>query len=315
MSDYTQITSFGPKDALTTGDPNKKIRGTQLDPEFAAISAAILSKYDSNDLANDATAAALTSATTLITPATLAYALENGSVNIGAAQRVAIVGGTTPDEPKLLLTNEDGAANGKNWLFWVFGNQLRIGTANDADPEAEISTAINVVRSGTTVTQVNLGATSVTANGNEVLTSLDHLTAYKSVDTARSSNTTAANDPHLSVTLEANSTYAFEAFFKWNGGAGVGGLKSGWTIPSGAALEAYFSGVESNGSRIHLQQTDSNTVNSNQSAGVTDFVRITGRVTVSATGGTFAFKWAQVTSDANATTIYAGGWLKATKVG
>lgn len=46
MSDYTQITSFAPKDSLTTGDPNKKILGSQIDAEFTAIAAAISSKRD-----------------------------------------------------------------------------------------------------------------------------------------------------------------------------------------------------------------------------------------------------------------------------
>ncbi len=47
MSDYTQITSFGTKDALTTGDPNKKILGSQIDAEFTAIASAISSRQDS----------------------------------------------------------------------------------------------------------------------------------------------------------------------------------------------------------------------------------------------------------------------------
>lgn len=49
MSNYTQITSFGPKDSLTTGDPNKKILGAQIDAELTAIASAISSKQNSGD--------------------------------------------------------------------------------------------------------------------------------------------------------------------------------------------------------------------------------------------------------------------------
>lgn len=49
MTNYTQITSFGPKDALSTGDPAKKIVGSEFDAEFSAISTAISSKMNSAD--------------------------------------------------------------------------------------------------------------------------------------------------------------------------------------------------------------------------------------------------------------------------
>jgi hypothetical protein len=46
MSNYSQIVSFGPKDSLNTGDAAKKIKGTEIDAELAAISTAITSKED-----------------------------------------------------------------------------------------------------------------------------------------------------------------------------------------------------------------------------------------------------------------------------
>ena len=46
MSDYTQVTDYSVKDALLTGNPSKKITGTELDAEFAAIAAAIASKQN-----------------------------------------------------------------------------------------------------------------------------------------------------------------------------------------------------------------------------------------------------------------------------
>lgn len=50
MSDYTKTTDFSAKDALSTGDPNKKTKGTEVDTEFNNIATAVATKYDSADL-------------------------------------------------------------------------------------------------------------------------------------------------------------------------------------------------------------------------------------------------------------------------
>lgn len=46
MADYTQSTLFGPKDGLSSGDPLKLARGTEVDAELSAIATAIASKLD-----------------------------------------------------------------------------------------------------------------------------------------------------------------------------------------------------------------------------------------------------------------------------
>ncbi len=48
MSNYTKATNFATKDGLTTGDPAKVVKGTEIDAEFTAIASAISSKADSN---------------------------------------------------------------------------------------------------------------------------------------------------------------------------------------------------------------------------------------------------------------------------
>lgn len=50
MSDYARIYNFTAKDALPTGDPNKKIKGSEVDDEYNAAQTAINSKFDSTDL-------------------------------------------------------------------------------------------------------------------------------------------------------------------------------------------------------------------------------------------------------------------------
>lgn len=44
MSDYTKLTAYDTKDGLTTGDPLKRVKGTELDDEFDAIVTAIATK-------------------------------------------------------------------------------------------------------------------------------------------------------------------------------------------------------------------------------------------------------------------------------
>ena len=49
MSNYAQLTNFTAKDALTTGDPAKIVKGADIDAELSAISTAISTKYDSSN--------------------------------------------------------------------------------------------------------------------------------------------------------------------------------------------------------------------------------------------------------------------------
>jgi hypothetical protein len=46
MSNYTKTTNFTAKDALTSGDPNKVVRGSEIDTEFTNIATAVNSKAD-----------------------------------------------------------------------------------------------------------------------------------------------------------------------------------------------------------------------------------------------------------------------------
>lgn len=62
MSNYTKATNFAVKDGLTTGNPNKIIKGTEIDTEFNNIASAVNSKSDANNpaLTGNATAVNLT---------------------------------------------------------------------------------------------------------------------------------------------------------------------------------------------------------------------------------------------------------------
>lgn len=47
MSNYVKTTNFTAKDSLTTGDPGKVVRGSEIDTEFTNIATAVATKSDS----------------------------------------------------------------------------------------------------------------------------------------------------------------------------------------------------------------------------------------------------------------------------
>ena len=48
MSNYTKTVNFAAKDALTTGDSNKVVKGTEIDTEFNNIATAVATKFDTS---------------------------------------------------------------------------------------------------------------------------------------------------------------------------------------------------------------------------------------------------------------------------
>jgi hypothetical protein len=80
MSNYTKLTAYDTKDALSTGDPLKRIKGTELDDEFDAIAVAIATKANSASPTFTGTPVAPTAAvgTNTTQLATTAFVLANG---------------------------------------------------------------------------------------------------------------------------------------------------------------------------------------------------------------------------------------------
>lgn len=62
MSNYSKSTDFAAKDALLTGDPNKIVKGSEINDEFDAIQTAINSKANANNTALTGTPTAPTAA-------------------------------------------------------------------------------------------------------------------------------------------------------------------------------------------------------------------------------------------------------------
>lgn len=93
MSNCSKTTDFAAKDALLTGDPNKIVKGTEINDEFDAIQTAVNSKANANNTALTGTPTAPTApfgtittqlATTAFVQTALAALHPVGSVYINA---------------------------------------------------------------------------------------------------------------------------------------------------------------------------------------------------------------------------------------
>ena len=99
MSNYTKATNFASKDSLSTGNPSKVIKGTEIDTEYTAIASAIASKSDSNSptftgtpLAPTASAGTSTTqiASTAFVTTAVAAAFPSGGIIIWSGSASAI---------------------------------------------------------------------------------------------------------------------------------------------------------------------------------------------------------------------------------
>ena len=94
MSNYSKTTDFAAKDALTTGNANKIVKGTEIDDEFEAIQTAVNSKANNNNATLTGTPTAPTAtfgtdntqiSTTAFVQAAMAAVYPVGSIYSNAA--------------------------------------------------------------------------------------------------------------------------------------------------------------------------------------------------------------------------------------
>lgn len=160
-----------------------------------------------------------------------------------------------------------------------------------------------------------------------LLTSMLPITVIKPGDTTRTSTTTVADDPDLTLALEANATYLVE-FFIIMGAETDEDFKSDWNV-TGSTTPTGFKGVLGPGSTV----ADSNADNIAMRAGVHGFgtditysgtrsatlnnqfcsVREWGYV-ITTTTANIAYRWAQGTSGTTGTILAAGSTLLARRI-
>jgi hypothetical protein len=142
--------------------------------------------------------------------------------------------------------------------------------------------------------------------------------AVKTVDTARTSTTSATADPELTLAVAANATYQFALLLHYTGGTnGASDAQFGLSAPSGSTGFSYclrnqISGLTWNAA---LLNTFGGVVNAgtNGTSNPVGFIA-QGSLKTSSTAGQLACIWSQNTSSGTATTVKTGSYLIAQRI-
>ncbi len=164
---------------------------------------------------------------------------------------------------------------------------------------------------------------TLTLTGNLTVTGVGQmLFARKTADTSRSSTTTMADDPHLTVSLSASATYLLFAYLAYQAGT-TGDFNIAFTQPSGAAGSWQGTGlgrdvgasVGTGGWTVRMNTNDIGATQPRSYGGDTtnQAVQVMGIVRTSS-AGTFAAQWAQASSDATATILRTDSWMQLVRV-
>jgi hypothetical protein len=138
------------------------------------------------------------------------------------------------------------------------------------------------------------------------------VTVIKPGGTNRSSTTTLTDDPHLTVTLAASTSYWLElcaaitspaaADFKWDFTFPAGLTFTGYSVVSVTGGASLAGGIWSPANNALSVPGICNTTG----GGVDDFVSVHGMLTTAGTAGAFTWRWAQFVSDPGNTAVRAG---------
>lgn len=142
-------------------------------------------------------------------------------------------------------------------------------------------------------------------------------------DTARQNTATPADDPDLTMQLEANATY-FVEFHIHYAAVDAAQFRTDWTVPSGASGNRCVLGMSPSNLTntnadnatgrygVHAYATDVTYGTRNHATNQAYALETATVVTTSA--GTLALRWAQLTSNAGFTTVFSTSFMRVTRL-
>jgi hypothetical protein len=146
----------------------------------------------------------------------------------------------------------------------------------------------------------------------------------KPIDTARSSTTTATDDPHLTATVVANGIYLVRfIIFATSADTVNTDLKTAWNVPALATgLKLCHGPTDTAASFTSRTQTQGRfsghgyvTTLNYQTDSLAIAIIEESIVTIGGTAGSIAFQWAQTASDTDAITVLTGSYMYIRRIG
>lgn len=154
-------------------------------------------------------------------------------------------------------------------------------------------------------------STNLSTSSGSIISGGTPLTAVKTSDESVTSSTTLQDDDHLSVVLEPNRVYDFEAVIDYSSASATPDWKWLWSAADGTFN---FSMTHvGNGASSH-QNNNENTIALTRTlaANIIHSTTAKGTIRTGGSGGTFKLTWAQAVSNATAVTTLAGSYMRAT---
>lgn len=143
------------------------------------------------------------------------------------------------------------------------------------------------------------------------------LAAYKASTLTRTSTTTLADDPDLTVPVAASSYYTVSVFLSYQAAATGVNFKWTFTLPSGSDTGIY--GVNffdtSNTLTVGIRNWADTVAGGTVGANVGYPATVKGMIHTGGTGGNMTLQWAQNTSSTNGTSLNAKSHMILQKVG
>jgi hypothetical protein len=212
----------------------------------------------------------------------------------------------TQTAARRLLTEAAAAA--------TYRTAAQVTTEAQAKADAAAAASIPLAQKGVASGVASLGADGKVLTAQLPPAATTVLLAGKGVDTSRASTVTLAADPELTFAAVPVGTYVLEGML--SAGFGPGNLNLALAGTATATLTYAALGGKNTSGTADLPAWAWNTAVARQAAGTSD---LAARITVSGTlkvtvAGTVRLDWSQQSSNATATVLVAGSWLRLSKV-